>query len=615
MKKKLLSILPVLFVAILVNAQDVTSYRGAFAPSPVRQWTEDWTNFNPQNTIYPATNVTVSGIITTNTTWTSNNVYLLQGIVYVDSLVTLTIEPGTVIRGTTGTNASLCVQRGAKLIAEGTPCKPIVFTSNQTAGSRANGNWGGLILLGRARHNLGVQNLIEGTLATELRNYHGGTDDSDNSGVLKYVRLEYGGFIIGVNNEINGLTMGSVGNGTTIDYVQVSNNNDDGFEWFGGSVNCKHLITYRCLDDDLDTDNGYSGTVQYVLSVRDPALSDISDSEGFESDNDNPGTGQARYPKTSAKFYNVTQIGAFRCATNTAASGVTPTGINSIYWKKGARLRRNTDLKVYNSILMNNWYGLQFDGALAQANVDQDSLVFRNNIIAADFTTTWSGATYGGTKSLAAFDAATRSRLNNITYGNDSLNTCDLLVNPWGDVNSGTYNPDFRPNTAGAGALVTDPTNLSTGADLFTFIDIDNTLFTPSQSFDFIVNAAENGGGATNGIITVTIAKPSGWNITVPGLTLSGVNQSGTNGTSNVFGGSPNNNGDWFFREDANNVYATSKPGVIISKSGLSSVGFVAARKATTSTGTNQNLGVSLSGGGDKSDANNGAVLGFSTSN
>lgn len=609
MKKKLLAILPLLLSVIMTNAQDVTTYRGAFAPAPERQWTESWTNWDPKNTVYPVTNVNVSGSISANTTWTSNNVYLLQGLVYVDSLVTLTIQPGTIIRGTTGTNASLIIRRGAKLMAEGTVCNPIVFTSNEAAGNRTSGDWGGVILLGKAKHNLGTNNVIEGLSTAESRNYHGGTDDNDNSGVLKYVRIEFSGYIFSANNEINSLTMGSVGRGTTIDYVQTSYGLDDSFEWFGGSVNCKHLVAYRGLDDDFDTDNGYSGIVQYALGIKDPALSDVSNSSGFESDNDNPGTAETRYPKTSVKFYNVTQIGAFRCASNANASGVVPT---SVLHRRGARLRRNSDINIFNSILMNNWRGLFLDGTLALNNTDQDSLRFRNNIIAGDFTTTWTGPTYGGTKSLAAEDAGTRTRLFNVNYSNDSVNTCSLLVNAWDFLN-----PDFRPNTAGAGALVTDPTNLTVGADLTTYIDIDNTQFTPSQAYDFIANVFENGGGATSGIITVIIAKSSGWDITVPGLTLTGVNQSGTNGTSNVFGGTSNNNGDWFFRQDAGNVYATSKAGVVISKSGLASLGFIATRKVSTSTGTNQNLGITIGtgSGGDNSDGNNNALLNLSTSN
>lgn len=608
MKKNLLSLLPLLCAAFAVKAQvEATTYRGAFAPAPVRMWTESWTNWNPNATPYPSTTVTVSGTITTNTTWTSNNVYLLSGLVYVDSLVTLTIEPGTIIRGDFAIrNSSLIVERGGKLIAEGTQCNPIVFTSNQGVNNRLPGDWGGVLILGKARHNAGTNNLIEGLSAANIENYHGGLDDNDNSGSLKYVRIEYGGFIFSDNNEINGLTMGSVGRGTTIDYVQVSFVNDDGFEWFGGSVNAKHLVSYRNIDDDFDSDFGWSGTVQYALGVKDPALSDnpsISTSEGFESDNDNVGTDVGRVPKTSATFYNVTQIGAFRCASNTNGTGVQPSANG---FRRGARIRRNSDLKIYNSILMNSWRGLFVDGSLALANMDQDSLVYRNNIIAGDFSTVWV-APYAGA-SRAYEDANTRSRATNINYSNDSVNTCSLLVNAWDFLN-----PDYRPNTSGAGALVTS--NLQAGPDITPGIDIDDALFTPNQGKDFIVNVFENGGGATSGSVTITIAKPSGWNITVPGLTLSGTNQSGTNGNSDVFGGTPNNNGDWNFREDAFNVYATSKPGTIIPKSGLSSVGFRATRKGTTSTGTNQNLGATVAGGLDNTTGNNAAVLGLSTTN
>ncbi len=610
MKKTFLSILSLMCAAVMVNAQDVTTYRGAFAPAPERQWTESWTNFDPQNTNYGTSNVNVSGTITTNTTWTSNNVYLLQGLVYVDTLVTLTIEPGTRIHGDFNTaNSSLIVRRGAKLIAEGTVCSPIVFSSNRAIGARTTADWGGIILLGKARNNQ-TNVVIEGLTPTEFRNYHGGTDDNDNSGVLKYVRIEYGGYVLAPNNEINGLTMGSVGRNTTIDFVQTSFINDDGFEWFGGTVNCKHLVSYRNLDDDFDTDFGFSGLVQYGLAIKDPAVSDnpaISTSEGFESDNDAAGTNEGLAPKTSARFYNITQIGAFRCTSNANGTGVQPTATG---FRRGARLRRNTDLKIFNSIFMNNWRGLFIDGTLALNNTDQDSLVFRNNIVAGDFTSTWTGV-YAG-KSIAAENAATALRLGNPNYANDTLyaatNTCSLLTNAWSFTN-----PDFRPNTAGAGALLTDPTNLSTGADIVPTVDIDNSLFTPNPPlavgsfYDFVVNIFEIGGGTTNGAITITIPMPSAWSISVP---------STTSGTSDVFGGTANENSNWTFVVVANvSVTITSKPGTIIPKNSQAIVGLRATRKTTTSTGTSQSLSVTVSGGGDNSPSNNSAVVGFGTSN
>ena len=623
MKKKLLSILPLLlFATTLVNAQDVTTYRGAFAPSPTRQWTEDWTNWNPQNTDYgtalPVVNVTTD--ITTNTTWTSGNVYLISGIRFVSSNAILTIEPGTIIKSAVASQSTLIIARGSKIIAEGTPCRPIVFTSGAAAGSRASGDWSGLIILGNAKHNLGTANQIEGVAVGDPRSLHGGTDDNDNSGTLKYVRIEYAGFAFSLNNEVNGLTLGSVGRGTTIDYVMVTLANDDAFEWFGGSANAKHLIAYKAIDDDWDTDNGFSGTVQYGLSIKDRNISDQSQSEGFESDNSatgvNIGVGGVSAPKTSAKFYNITQIGGFPCASNAAGTGIAPSTL--FLHRRGARVRRNSDLKIFNSILMNNWRGLFVDDAIAGSNptapttinFNEDSAVFRNNIIAGDFTTTWTGTTYNGTKSLAYENAASRAIGLNVAYQNDSLNTCSILTDAW-NVNPALA--DLRPNTAGDGAVVTNPTNLSTGADLTPTVDIDNSLFTPNPPlaigsfYDFVVNIFENGGGASNGAITITIPMPSAWDISVP---------STTSGSSNVFGGTLNENSNWSFVVVPNvSVTITSKPGIIIPKGGQAIVGLRATRKTTTSTGTNQSLSVTLIGGGDNTASNNATVVGFGTSN
>ena len=184
--------------------------------------------------------------------------YLLKGWVYVAAGSELTIEPGTIIKGDKQTMAALIVERGGKLIAQGTETAPIVFTSEEAKGQRRPGDWGGLILCGKAPHNAGEAQ-IEGGPRTK----HGGNDAHDNSGVLSYVRVEFAGYPFEKDKEINGVTFGSVGDGTKIDHVQVSYSNDDSFEWFGGTVNCKNLIAYRGWDDDFDTDNGYSGHVQY----------------------------------------------------------------------------------------------------------------------------------------------------------------------------------------------------------------------------------------------------------------------------------------------------------------------------------------------------------------
>jgi hypothetical protein len=420
-----------LIIALCSSAQTIeaVTYRGAFAPAPTPMWTTGWVNWDPQTTNYAAPTVTVSGNITANTTWTSNNTYQLNGIVYVDSLVTLTIEPGTVIRGSsTATNSSLLIKRGAKLIAQGTSCNPIVFTSGLAAGSRSRGDWGGLIILGRAQNNLnGGVGFIEG-LTQGPQNAHGGTDNADNSGILKYVRIEFSGFNFANNNEINGLTMGSVGSGTKIDYVQTSFIQDDGFEWFGGNVNCSHLVSYQNLDDDFDTDNGFSGKVQFGLIVRDPDTADnptISTSEGFESDND--ANGSTATPQTSAVFSNITAIGPYR--GNSAAS-VNPG------FRRGARIRRNSALKIFNSIFMDYSVGLFLDGTGSQASAG-----YKNNIVALAPT-----QPFGGHR--VAEDAGTRTVFFDAANSNDSLGTsAGILITPY-EFSA----PDYRP-AAGSPAL------------------------------------------------------------------------------------------------------------------------------------------------------------------
>lgn len=601
----------VMLTALLVNAQDLTTYRGAFAPAPEPQWTDNWTNWDPNGTVYPATTVNISGSIVANTTWAPPSVYKISGIVYVNNGVTLTILPGTIIRGDeTVANSSLFVARGGKINALGTACNPIVFTSNKAIGQRAKGDWGGLVLLGKGLNNLGTNVQIEGTAAGEPRNFHGGTDNDDNSGILKYVRIEFGGYVFAPNSEINGLTMGSVGRGTTIDHIQTSFGNDDAFEWFGGAVNCKYLVSYRNLDDDFDTDNGYSGLVQYGLSIKDPAIADViavSTSEGFESDNNAGGTAAA--PKTSGRFYNITQIGAFRCNTTTPGVLTQPSADG---FRRGARLRRNTELKIYNSLFLNNWRGLVVDAP----SIANGQVGFQNNVIAGDFATVWV-APYAGV-ALYGEDAATTTFLNTAAYNNSQVSSgaCDILTNVWGATNlTFPSAPDFRPNAAGSGAVLTS--GATSGTDLFPFIEIDGSLFTVSQSRDFLVDVIENGLGSSSGTITVTIPKPSGWDIGVEGLTLVvGVPQSGVNNSSDVNGGTLNNNGDWTFLDNGANIIATSKPSGTVSIpipiSNLSYLGLTATRKGATSNGTNQNLSANVTGGGDNSPSNNSAVVGFS---
>jgi PKD repeat protein len=425
-----------LFISSFAWAQGpfftVTSYRGAFAPAPAAMWTDTWTEWDPQNKNYGTPGVDVTTDITTNTTWTSNNVYHLKGIIYVKNGATLTIQPGTVIMGDKATpNSSLVITKGAKIMAAGTAASPIVFTSNQPATQRNLGDWGGIILLGKAINNnaSGIGN-IEGIAPTTDTEY-GGTDDNDNSGTLQYVRVEFAGYVFQPGKEINGITFGSVGRGTVIDHVQVSFSNDDGYEWFGGAVNCKYLVSYRNLDDDFDTDNGFSGSVQFGLSVRDPLVADdpaVSTSEGFESDNDPTGT--AATPQTKALFSNMTLIGPYRGSTaNVVAAG----------YRRGARIRRNSALKIFNSIFMDHVRGLHIDGTASEGNATNNLLKFSNNIVAGNATGFVCEVNSGSVFGIRTWFG---------TSNNDSLTTsANILTTPY------NYTaPDYRP-AAGSPAL------------------------------------------------------------------------------------------------------------------------------------------------------------------
>ncbi len=419
------------------------TYKGAF-DCTAAMWTNTWTEWDPQNHVYPAPTVTITSNITSNTLWTSGNVYLLQGQIYVKANSTLTIQPGTIVLGSKAVVGSgLFITTGSKLIANGTVNQPIVFTSDQPAGSRTTGDWGGVILMGLAATNntMGINN-IEGIAPIPDTQYGGGAspNPNDNSGSMQYCRIEYPGYVYAPNKEINGLTFGAVGAGTTIDYIQVSFSNDDSFEWFGGNVNCKHLVAYRGLDDDLDTDNGFSGWVQFALCVRDPAIADnptISTSELFESDNDP--TGSAATPITKCVFSNVTGVGPYR--------GNNATVIASGY-RRNSHLRRNTQIGVFNCLLMDYKTGVMIDGTLAENNAIAGSLNYQHNEVV--WTTGLTPKTCE-TVSLSTFPITTWFAVS----GNDSSLTTStavpFLVNPYNYL-TGDYRPACTNTAATSGA-------------------------------------------------------------------------------------------------------------------------------------------------------------------
>ena len=295
--------------------------------------------------------VNVTADITSNTIWTSNNVYTLDGLIFVDSSYTLTIEPGTLIKGklqsniTTGDGASaLIVRRGGKIIADGTAQNPIIFTSelddvnnpnDLTASDREL--WGGLILLGRATTNQPTtENQIEG-IPNNLNARFGGDDDNDNSGVLRYVSVRHGGFSIsGVSgDEINGVTFGAVGKGTTVEHVEVFANFDDGYEWFGGTVECRYLVAAFCGDDGFDWDMGFRGKGQFWFAVQ--GIDEAGRGGELDGGDDN----ETGTPYAIPLLSNVTWIGA----------GASSVGVGGDGNDRALYFRDNSGGKIWNSIV------------------------------------------------------------------------------------------------------------------------------------------------------------------------------------------------------------------------------------------------------------------------
>jgi hypothetical protein len=357
-----------------------TDYRGAFPVTDntsLTDWTYGWSNWDPENTNYPNTSLVLNSDITTD--MTISGVILLTNKVYVKNGATLTILPGTIIRGDYATQGTLIITRGSKIIADGNQLNPIVFTSNNPVGQRAEGDWGGLVLLGNAINNQpgGVAN-IEGIAPTN-DTQHGGNNDNDNSGILRYVRIEFAGIPLEPNKEINGLTFGSVGDQTLVDNIQVSYSGDDSFEWFGGTVNCKHLISYSTTDDDFDTDFGYRGKVQFGLAIRNENMSDAAgDSNCFESDND--AQGSVAQPLTAPIFSNFTIIGAKGNGTVSLPVGEK--------FEKAFRLRRNTAASVFNTIVTGFEKGLSIEGLPVEDNILGDTMHFHSNILSNFITGT-----------------------------------------------------------------------------------------------------------------------------------------------------------------------------------------------------------------------------------
>lgn len=299
--------------------------------------------------------------VAADTTWECKNDYLLRNQVFVRSGATLTIQAGTTILGTRGDVSEfnkvsvLVVQPGGRIHAVGTAEQPIVFTSAKPAGQKKAGDWGGVVLLGNAIINQ-TSRTVEGVGGVGTEVAYGGNNDDDNSGTLKYVRIEYGGFKLSANNEINGLTFGGVGRGTQVDFVQIRHVLDDCFEFFGGAVNVSHLACQWPQDDGLDWDFGYHGKIQFVVIQQDP--NGYDGMNGIEADNGGNATEWSKTPISEPTVYNITLCGPGQPTVRpTAPDG----GLVKAQIRYGMLLRRHTRAHIFNSIFMGFEAGYDVD--------------------------------------------------------------------------------------------------------------------------------------------------------------------------------------------------------------------------------------------------------------
>lgn len=328
--------------------------------------------------------------------------YTLKGYVYFTSGTTLKIPEGTIIKSDVSQKGALIIERGAKIDANGSASKPIVFTSGKPAGQRQRGDWGGIILLGKAPTNrpLSPAPLIEGGVDRR----YGGEDAGDNSGTMRYVRIEFAGIAAEPGSEINGLTLGGVGSGTKLEYIQVSYGNDDAYELFGGTVNLKNIVAYATSDDDLDFDFGYTGKIQFAVVQRRPEIADSDAGNGVEADND--GTGTTAAPFTKPTLSNITWIGPNGDANTNSQLNF------------ANRWRRAVRFSVHNSVMVGfPKGGFSMESAATAEAYKNGESIFKNNLVHALAAAYKVDAAAGGVITADEVKAKAESE-GNITYTN-----------------------------------------------------------------------------------------------------------------------------------------------------------------------------------------------------
>ncbi len=305
------------------------------------EWTNNWTEFAPEQAEYKSDNVkTIEGFISTNTKWVRANTYLIKGQVYVSNQATLYIEPGTIIKGDFATKGTLIVTQGSRIHAAGSETRPIIFTSSQAANNRRNGDWGGLVIMGRSLVNTKTGKQTIAALTNKNFNTYGGDIPNDDSGILKYVRIEFAGAKLINNTALNGLALAGVGKETEIDYVQISHSQEDSYELYGGTAQLKHVISYKSYEDDFDMHFGYNGNLQFGLVYR-LKLKDYIQGYGVEATSYDQFENFNMKDFTSAKLSNFTFI-----TQEEQKSEKTP------IFKPCVHLSKNVKFEMHNSIVL-----------------------------------------------------------------------------------------------------------------------------------------------------------------------------------------------------------------------------------------------------------------------
>lgn len=380
---------------------------GAATPTPAPAPTPG----EPTPTPAPTGPLTVRGTIDADTTWSADREVVLDGAVFVASGATLTIEPGTRIYGSSATNGTLVVSRGGRIMAEGTRANPIVMTSDQLDGERARGDWGGLIINGSAPLNI-PGGTAEGEGDT---GEYGGTNANDDSGVLRYVRVEFAGAEFSPDNELNGIAFQGVGNLTEVDFVQVHFNRDDGVEFFGGTVNAKHVVCTGIADDSFDWTDGWTGKGQFWIAQQ---RGDDAD-QGIEADNN--GENNDLLPRSDPTLFNLTLIGD----PDTEQGDESDIGI---------LLREGTAATIRNSIVMGfKDYGLDVDNAATYQNLVNGSIAVTNSIFFGNTEGAFdddSGEDTAPPITTAAFAATQEGLLTDDPMLGDPYDHADLDCNP-----------------------------------------------------------------------------------------------------------------------------------------------------------------------------------------